>query len=468
MRLAIIAVTWALGLACPSGPASRGVVAAEVDSAAGNAHAESAPHERPAGDAADAPGNATALQEFRTRHFIVHTDLDESLLRPRLARMEKVLTLASRYWGQRLQGPIECYLVADLDHWRAADLPSPLAMRLLRHVGGGTDLKTVQRSRNPAGRTPVRSVIYATTKPGVMEHEVVHAYCFQTFGHGGPAWYREGMAELFASRVVGKSPESDHHDSLERLRSAPDIRSHAIVTQSLRDGQLWASLARDSVATAPAAWHWTAADAQALEQAHLAYAQSWALCSLLTQHDRYRERFRALGRHWLQGGQGTFDESFGGVQAEIDFELTQFVRHYDHGYRVDLVAWPWLAEPQVLAVGEETTVRVPACHGYQATRVAMNAGQQYKVTVEGTWQLDDVRVSTNGAGVVSGPGPPSDEGRLEAALLRDFQLVQEGPLVVGQAWSPAEAGHLFVRCLEPWHKLGDNRGEVSVRILRVR
>ena len=424
------------------------------------------------------PDPDEGIHHFRSRHFIVHTDLDETAYRQRLAAMEKVIQLASRYWGERLSSPIECYLVEDMDRWKAADLPSPLVLRVLRHLGGGTDLKTVQRSRSQSGRTPARPVVYATTKLGVVEHEVVHAYCFQTFGHGGPDWYREGMAELFAQWVVGRSPESTQHESLARLRTVPDIRTRAIVTQSLRAEQLRASLARESQATTPAAWHWTAADERTLEQAQLAYAQSWALCSLLTQHERYRERFRTLGRHWLQGGLATFDESFGGAEAEIDFELSRFVSHYEDGYRVDLVAWPWSAEPRPLSMGEEVTIRVAACRGFQATRVAVAKGEQYRISVEGTWHLDPQRASVHGAGVSDEASLAADaksrEGLLGLALMRDYRLVHESPLEQagsqdsGVPWSPDEAGHLLVRCLEPWHKLSDNRGVVSVRILRLR
>ena len=45
-------------------------------------------------------------------------------------------------------------------------------------------------------QTQIKIVVFAAARPGVAEHEVVHAYCGQTFGTTGPLWYREGMAQL--------------------------------------------------------------------------------------------------------------------------------------------------------------------------------------------------------------------------------------------------------------------------------
>ncbi len=132
----------------------------------------------------------------RTSHFVVHSDLSEADLRNIVARMESTLATTQKYWGRPLRGPVECYLVNDLNAWQDRALPHPMARIVIARVGGAT----VGSRGESAGQRRSVATVFASTVQGVAEHEVVHAYCGQTFGGLGPDWYKEGMAQMLTYR----------------------------------------------------------------------------------------------------------------------------------------------------------------------------------------------------------------------------------------------------------------------------
>src|SRR5262245_25025075 len=69
---------------------------------------------------AQAPRDAVkAPADFRSAHILLHTDLPAADARKLLDRMEVILGLISKYWGEPPQGEIECYVVRDLAVWPA-------------------------------------------------------------------------------------------------------------------------------------------------------------------------------------------------------------------------------------------------------------------------------------------------------------------------------------------------------------
>ncbi len=148
------------------------------------------------------------IRELRSRHVRLYTDLGPSRARDHLNRMEQVLRRTQKYWARPVPGMIEVYLVDRLDQWPPDRFPLAEAAVVLQHIGGGTAVQHARAGRNEGRQT----CVFATTRTGVLEHEMVHAYCFQTFGRAGPDWYREGMAEVLrvppkhAARCVAPKP----------------------------------------------------------------------------------------------------------------------------------------------------------------------------------------------------------------------------------------------------------------------
>ena len=55
--------------------------------------------------------------DFRSQHFLVHTDVPPAEAKALLERLETMLKLISGYWGREPSGIIECYIVRDLANW---------------------------------------------------------------------------------------------------------------------------------------------------------------------------------------------------------------------------------------------------------------------------------------------------------------------------------------------------------------
>src|SRR5213079_2692419 len=66
-----------------------------------------------------------------------------------------------------------------------------------------------------------KAVVYATADRGTPQHEAVHAYCGQAFGHTGPLWYAEGMAEMGQYWREGDSSVQCPPYVVEYLRASP-------------------------------------------------------------------------------------------------------------------------------------------------------------------------------------------------------------------------------------------------------
>ncbi len=106
--------------------------------------------------------------DYRSPHFLLHTDLPKDEAGELLGKLERMVALVSKYWGQPLRGEIECYVVADLDCWPAEAL-SPAGRAKVRLKSGITTTRTL--SRGPQFISG-KSIVYAAADGGTPQHEV--------------------------------------------------------------------------------------------------------------------------------------------------------------------------------------------------------------------------------------------------------------------------------------------------------
>ena len=370
--------------------------------------------------------------DYRSPHFLLHTDLPKDEAGELLGKLERMVALVSKYWGQPLRGEIECYVVADLDCWPAEAL-SPAGRAKVRLKSGITTTRTL--SRGPQFISG-KSIVYAAADGGTPQHESVHAYCGQTFGRTGPLWYSEGMAELGQFWRDDDTAVHCKPHMIDYLhRHAKNVRE--IVADAAVDG--------GATATAFTGDSWQA------------YAARWALCHLLVHNPNYSARFRALGLGFLNGAPARFEDAFGSVLDEIDFEYRQFVLHLDQGYRVDLCRWDWDRKFRP-ATSTPINARVAAQRGWQASGAIVTKGETYQYRSKGAWRMD------GGKQDVSADGQADGAGRLEAVVFQDFKLSEPFPLGVQGTFTAPSDGKLFLRCHDRWNELADNSGFVTVKI----
>ncbi|MCR9199630.1 MAG: hypothetical protein NXI04_13360 [Planctomycetaceae bacterium] len=361
-------------------------------------------------------------QDYRSRNFVVHTDLPKEDAEQLLEKMEVMLKMISRYWGAPLRKPVECYVVVDDSNWPPADLPAQA--RPIVQSGGITIAQGTRRG-NVFNLT---ATVYASSKFGTAQHEAVHAYCYHTFGVTGPTWYAEGMAEMGNYWKEDDSSVTAPPyviDFLKRSRSKP---LSEITDNNQRTGDGWQN-----------------------------YAWRWALCHFLVNNPNYRDRFRQLGISYLKQGTTSFERAYASQLQELDFEFRLFMQHLGVGLNAESTAWNWKTRPRKPSTKRTMTTKVYAKRGWQATNAQLTQGQQYRFTTDGKWFIS----SEEEVGV---EGNANGEGRLEAVLIENFQLSEPFELGSSGTFTAPGNGQLVLRCRDKWTQLNDNSGSISVKI----
>jgi hypothetical protein len=388
---------------------------------------------------------------------LLHTDLPPQQAQAVLERLERVLQRIAVYWGRPLRGTIEAYVVEHLANWPSDAFPHPMARVFIDGVGGATPYQNTGDAKNPQ----IKATIYVKNLPGAPEHEAVHAYCIQTFGNYGPDWYKEGMAEVVRYNQddhtrVACSQEMLAYRRSERPRSIEQIVSRGTFTSLISESLLQYVPERQTFTTESL----KAPDKNRIERAKESYYWSWALCHFLSSHPRYRDRFRRLGRRFLQGENVGLEQSFGDVADQLSFEFRFFLERLDNGYEVGRCAWDWGTKFRSLRGTRPVTIQVASDRGFQAGGYLLSAGQTYEYRTNGKWRFARHHAPTTADGGRSGGGRLVGVVMSHYVLSKPFDLGSRGTFT-----APAE-GKLYLRCRDAWNELQDNAGAITVRINR--
>ena len=360
--------------------------------------------------------------EYRSRNFIVYTDLDKEEAEALLDDLETMLRIISRYWGARMQKTVPCYVVKDLDNWGPRDLPPDARVVV---AGGGV---TKAQGRQFGNRINLNATVYASSKFGTPKHEAVHAYCYLAFGRTGPTWYAEGMAEMGNYWQDGDETVTAPQYVLQYLKRSPFKTVHEITDDRWGTGDGWQN-----------------------------YAWRWALCHFLVNNANYNERFRVLGVSFLAGRPASFERTYAAKMEELEFEFDFFVKHLQQGFNVNRCSWDWTARYRLPTAKRMAKARILADHGWQPSRAKVEEGQTYSYTASGEWSVrDDETLTANGRA--------DGSGRLTGVILDDYSLSEEFLLGADGTFVAPASGNLLLRCRDEWAQLEDNSGSMSVEV----
>ena len=374
----------------------------------------------------DAP-KTVGPHDYSSKNFVLHTDLSEDEAKELLTRLETMLKLISAYWGQQNRQPIECYVVKSLDNWPAGAI-DPVGLRSIQDGAGVT--RTMKRSSGAA--FVAKSIVYAVADRGTPQHEAVHAYCGQTFGTTGPLWYSEGMAEMGQYWKDDDRSVNCHPGVVKYIHSSEPKSLNAIVNANEITGDSWEN-----------------------------YAWRWALCHLLATNPNYAMRFRPLGIGMLTGQKVSFESVYGGMSKEISFEYLFFLKHFDLGYRADLLGWDWKTKFKPVAGTLPISAKIKGKGGWQATGGTVKAGTAYDYSADGQWLF------SKEAGEVDAEGAADGRGKLMGVLfdVSNYELGEPFELGAFGEWTPESDGQLFVRGREPWEEINDeNSGQLTFKL----
>ena len=375
-------------------------------------------------DATDRSKAVRQPEDYRSRNFLIHTDLAKDDAEVLLKKLETMLKIISRYWGAPSRKVVECYVVDDLDCWPPASL-TPEIRNTVRHGG-----ITIARGTRRGSQFNMNAIVYASNRFGTPQHEAVHAYCYQTFGVTGPTWYAEGMAEMGNYWVEGDSTVTAPDYVIQFLRRSPRKTSLDITDNQQQTGDGWQN-----------------------------YAWRWALCHFLVNNDNYNDRFRPLGVGFLTGKRVSFARTYESKMEELEFEFQFFIDHLQRGFDVNRCAWDWNAKYRQQNGTRPVVSKIQADKGWQPSGLKVVKEQQYRLAVEGTWKL------SGDATEVSADGDASSAGSLVGVLFHDHQLSAEFELGGNGTFTAEEDGQLLLRCRDDWSQLNDNKGTVSVELM---
>ncbi len=413
------------------------------------------------------PPSKCRVRELRSHHLVVHTDLNRLEARAVLTRLTAKLRELSNYWSRSVSTTIHCYVVADLQHWSDEQLDNAYAREVIHRVGGFA-------TRHPSG---VR--IYTNGDLNVALHELVHAYCLEAFPDSGPVWYKEGMAVLLSGQYRKRAGVRADDDTLQYLRASEHRTARSIsrsgdftrsiaqliesaVAGTLRDDEGHRSEAAEPMGRQDNARSATNSPGQqrVIDKANASYHWSWALCYFLHNNENYSEQFKQLGYAYLNAKRPRFENVFSHNEQQLEAEFRHFIRQLGPGYQVDLCRWNW--DDNVKSItGASSFARVAARRGFQTTKLKVDEGVSYAVHASGTWSVgaDGTPVSANGNAV--------GLGRLSASVLSTTQMGESFELGTDEQFTATKTGTLFLRCIDHWNELGDNRGSLRVEIRQV-
>jgi len=301
----------------------------------------------------------------------------------------------------------------------------------------------------------------------LLLHEGTHCFMNTQLGGSGPGWYREGMAELLGTH---------HWDGRQlQLRYLPARRDE--VPMWGRTKLIRAAFRNGKALTLPAVLAIDGRRQWSTEQ----YAWTWALAQFLDSHPRYQEKFRELSsavsdRRFNQ----RFRQEFRDQWSDLLVEWQAFVATLDYGYDAKRMA---MQHQTARSVAEDPqTVSIAADRGWQSTGWLLQAGQTYRITAVGRYQIafdtapwpcepGGVTLDYHDGhplGMLLGALRPEANSSPSASKGQDADADFQHPMAIGlqATLAPRHDAVLYLRVNDSPARLADNQGTLQATILR--
>lgn len=310
---------------------------------------------------------AAGVHRFESQHLALFTDVAD---RPFVADLPGVFDQAvgqwCRYFGvdpSRTEGwKIQAFLMADRGRFQAAGVLPDEVAKIPTGFNLGHHFWVV-----------VQADDYYTRH--LVLHEGTHAFMQWFLGGTGPAWYREGMAELLG---------------LHRLDAQGKLDLEARIfdrTETLGWGRITAI--QRAVAGGRAKSLGEVLDLGAFGFQDIdAYSWSWAACEFLARHPMSAGPFRNLQKECADPGAEFGVQLRRRLRARWD-DLERDWRLYLDDMDYGVVAGDCrLVERESRGADDGwTAVEVAAAHGWQVTGFGIEPGQRVEIAAGGRFQV---------------------------------------------------------------------------------
>ncbi len=286
----------------------------------------------------------------------------------------------------------------------------------------------------------------------LLLHEGTHGFMFSQLGGVGAGWYMEGMAELLgthrwkdAKLTLGHMPTSREETPMWGRIKLLDEASEAGGTLGL--GDVMTFNAREAMSTEQYAW-------------------CWAMCKFLDSHLQLREQFRQLPAHVNDANFNLqFRQRFRQDWADLQFEWRAFLTALDYGYDARRMT---ISHTPSARIESEDMVVIAADRGWQSTGWLLKAGQSYRISAAGTYQIakDSQPWLCEPGGVTLEYHAGRPLGMLLGLLRMEGEDGRVSPLAIGlqAVIKPRSDAILYLRVNDSPARLADNKGDLRVTI----
>ncbi len=401
---------------------------------------------------------AAGIRTLESKHLTLYTDLPPT---PEVDELPKVFDLAIPQWAEFFQADAK-----RLATWHVTAC-------VMKDSNRFEEYQLMPRKLPPFLHGLQRfDDIWVHEQPGayyrrhLLLHEGTHAVMNRIFGRVGPVWYREGIAEMLGTH--------SYKDGKLRLNIFPADRKQVeywgrikIIRDDIRKN---GTRQIDQIVDLPTR-AFLSSDS---------YAWSWALQTLLHRRAEYAPICDALRKEMYRSERGVtrvFSREFQKHRSQLDLDWNLFIQHLDYGYdfsRETIVFSPTVEE----LTNEISTITVDSAKPWQATGLLIPANTTIEFAARGRYQVA-VEPKADGAkawmcepqGVTIEYYQGRPLGQLLAAVVPQDASSQDSrfePQVVGRRakLTTKTGGQLFFRINERADRLGDNVGEITVRIRR--
>ena len=390
---------------------------------------------------------AAGLRELAGRHVRIFTDLPSS---PAVDELPAVFDAAIPQWAKyfdldenSIDGKFLGFVVGDREKFAALNLLPEENRDFVNGYARNYEFWLVEQPSDYYRRH-------------LMLHEGTHAFMQTQLGGAGAGWYMEGMAELLGTHRWG--------DGKLEL---------GVMPTSKEDVPMWGriKIIRDAV-KAGKPWPIEAVlevdNRRQLDTEH--YAWTWALAAMLDGTPAFRKEFSTLKQHVADPGfNAKFKAALGGKRGLVNQQWAAFVDQLDYGYDVERMA----IALQPAAKLSASEISIAADRGWQATGWKLEAGKSYRITATGQFQIandgEPWPCEPNGVTIEYHDGMPLGVllGAIASTKPSDGDPSFAKPMLIGNeaVIQPKSDGVLCLRVNDSPARLGDNFGEVEVRLI---
>lgn len=394
------------------------------------------------------------IHRYESKHLLLYTDIDPRIAKTLPAFIDAAYLAWEEYFGklpadrEKSVFQITGYIMKDKQLFkRLGLLPA--------------DLRPFVNGRHRGAEFWMNEQKFDYYRRHLMIHEATH--CFMTImpDVNAPAWYMEGMAELFGTHRVQKNGDITFRIMPPTREDVAGLGRISIIRKEIKKGKGKFFAAVTNLKSS-----------DFLKDE--AYAWSWGLCMFLDSHPLYAKRFRELGRDATHSQfSKIFYEKFNNDLSDIRSGWTLFAGNLQYGYDCKRSV-VYFEKGTLLKKKTSHQCTVQSNLGWQSSKLLVEKGKVYQISAEGFFTLAQQpkpwRSEPNGISFRYFDRKPL--GQLIATIrvekpitvAEKTSLLTAFPIGSQKKWTAPFSGTLYFRLNDSWSELLDNTGNVKVTI----